>query len=385
VLPLIVRNPYLSLWLPEARKEPWNAWPIFWTGQSVMPTSSFRAFAQAQVSSVPYAKSDNHRVEIVLSFLSPITPTSTLRQSIPASYLSVVVKGDCDIDVYIDVNGQCVSGDQQSAIEWKLLETGQHKLRSWMVQRVRQQTFVEWSDRVEWGAMYFTGPFGTKYECGDAGTLRQRFARTSKLQNTIDEVFRGIMEDEPVFAYSHSFNVSTMRRQHDPASSQEANVVFSSAHIQDPVTQFASAHGLTFMRPLWKSYFQDATDLLWEFHHQDFRHASALAANYSKQLSQDAYTSGSDGYKDIVELSARQVLGATVFSGTPDNPILFLKEISSNGNCQTVDVIFPAFPFFLCTNPRWLAYFLEPLLEHMLSGQYPMITLCTTSEPIFRT
>lgn len=34
-------------------------------------------------------------------------------------------------------------------------------------------------------------------------------------------------------------------------------------------------------------------------------------------------------------------------------------------------MIFPAFPFFLYTNPRWLAYLLEPLLEHMLSGQYP--------------
>ncbi|KAL8684714.1 MAG: hypothetical protein Q9218_008172, partial [Villophora microphyllina] len=37
----------------------------------------------------------------------------------------------------------------------------------------------------------------------------------------------------------------------------------------------------------------------------------------------------------------------------------------------TIDVIFPAFPFFLYTNPRWLAYLLEPLIEHMLSGQYP--------------
>ncbi len=64
-------------------------------------------------------------------------------------------------------------------------------------------------------------------------------------------------------------------------------------------------------------------------------------------------------------------MGATSFSGTPENPLLFLKEISSNGNSQTVDVIFPAFPFFLYTNPRWLAYLLEPLLEHQLSGQYP--------------
>lgn len=35
VLPLIVRNPYLSAWLPNAREEPWSSWPIFWYGQDV--------------------------------------------------------------------------------------------------------------------------------------------------------------------------------------------------------------------------------------------------------------------------------------------------------------------------------------------------------------
>lgn len=35
VLPLIVRNPYLSTWLGNARDVPWNRWPIFWTGQEV--------------------------------------------------------------------------------------------------------------------------------------------------------------------------------------------------------------------------------------------------------------------------------------------------------------------------------------------------------------
>jgi hypothetical protein len=36
-----------------------------------------------------------------------------------------------------------------------------------------------------------------------------------------------------------------------------------------------------------------------------------------------------------------------------------------------METVRPAFPFFLYTQPRWLAYLLEPLLEHMLSGQYP--------------
>lgn len=35
VLPLIVRNPYLSTWLANAREEPWTKWPMFWTGQEV--------------------------------------------------------------------------------------------------------------------------------------------------------------------------------------------------------------------------------------------------------------------------------------------------------------------------------------------------------------
>lgn len=35
VLPLLVRNPYLSLWLGNARGEPWEEWPMFYTGARV--------------------------------------------------------------------------------------------------------------------------------------------------------------------------------------------------------------------------------------------------------------------------------------------------------------------------------------------------------------
>jgi hypothetical protein len=35
VIPLAVRNPYLSTWLSNARSEPWLHWPTFWTGQEV--------------------------------------------------------------------------------------------------------------------------------------------------------------------------------------------------------------------------------------------------------------------------------------------------------------------------------------------------------------
>jgi hypothetical protein len=308
-------------------------------------------------------------LNITLSFLSPITPTSTLRQSLPAAYITVYVEGGFDVNIYIDVNGQWVSGFPDSQIEWRLSEqkaAGTAKgLKTWRVKRKDQIVFAEEKDQAEWGQLSFTAPDDVQHESGPSEKLRQRFARTGTLRDKIDPGFpRAINKHEPVFAFSKSFELT---KSDGPGSD---SVLFTISHIQDEVTQFASERGLTRMLPLWKSWFHSEEDLI-SFHYLDFSHAKTLAANYSEQLRVDAYASGSDTYVDIVALSARQTLGATSFSGTPEDPLVFLKEISSNGNCQTVDVIFPAFPFFLYTNPRWAAYLLEPLLEHQLKGLYP--------------
>lgn len=290
-----------------------------------------------------------------------------MRQSIPAAYLTVHVKGSFNVNIYIDVNGQWVSGNRANKIVWQFQErqaatADGTALKTFKVRRETEQLLTEFRDQAEWGQLQFSAPADVRHECGTSALLRQRFARTGTLQNEIDGSFRGIMEEEPVFAYSKRFELE------DGTGSD--SVLFTIAHIQDPVTQYAAARGLTFMRPLWKSWFPEV-DTLIEYHYGDFSNAESLARNYSDQLRIDAYKSGSSNYVDIVALSARQALGATSFSGTPDSPLLFLKEISSNGNSQTVDVIFPAFPFFLYTNPRWAAYLLEPLIEHQLSGQYP--------------
>lgn len=324
---------------------------------------------------------------LTLSFLSPITPTSTLRQSLPASYLTVHVEGNFDINVYIDLNGEWVTGDRANDIEWSLEQVEPNPrtiatataIKSWKVQRRTQQLLSEFADRAEWGTLYFSAPQDVEHESGVSASLRKHFSSKGKLRNVLDGNFRKVMDEEPVFAFSKSFKLSsgqklygdgTFSAQQGAQAVKSDSVMFTFALVQDPVVQFAAARGLTQMRPFWMTAFTNAQDMI-RNHYSDFHQASALANNYSQQLDIDAFASGSSDYRDIAALSARQVLGATQFSGTVDNPILFLKEISSNGNFQTVDVIFPSFPFFLYTNPRWLAYLLEPLLEHMASGQYP--------------
>ncbi|KAJ6115546.1 hypothetical protein N7523_005963 [Penicillium sp. IBT 18751x] len=405
VLPLTVRNPYLSTWLGNARDAPWSSWPMFYTGDEIglslmaqipsqgsvyplfgKPQDSLGSNEEYQVKYPNYlghnydASTTNftYRIDtdsskplhITVSFLSPITPTSTLRQSIPASYITIDVKGETDVNIYMDVDGRWLSGDTGAQLkwEWDTMNIGDKNkkpsLQRWQVRRTTELLFTEIRDRGEWGTLHFTGPANAQYESGEADKVRRNFASSGGLRNKNDEQWRAIRDRTPVFAFSKSFNLGR------PTESGSLSVTFTLGLVQTPVVQYAAARGLTMMRPLWESWFP-TTEELFTFHYNDYAAASALASNYSQQVAEDAYLSGADDYVDIVALSARQVMGATTFSGTPDNPILFLKEISSNGNFQTIDVIFPAFPFFLYTNPRWLAYLLEPLIEHMLSGQYP--------------
>jgi Domain of unknown function (DUF4965)/Domain of unknown function (DUF5127) len=266
------------------------------------------------------------------------------------------------------LNGQWVSGDRSSHIEWEYFQSGVDSIKTWKVKKQSEALFTEWADRAEWGTLYFSGPSDVEHECGTSSILRNRFSHKGGLQNAVDKDYRGIMDEEPVFAFSKKFDFGNS--SNSQASVKQETVLFTISHVQDPVVQYASSRGLTFMRPLWKSWFFSDAQMI-DYHYKDFKSSWKLAQNYSQQLAVDAFKSGSTSYVDIVALSARQVLGATSFSGTPDNPVIFLKEISSNGNCQTVDVIFPSAPFFLYTNPRWLAFLLEPLLEHQLSGQYP--------------
>lgn len=113
--------------------------------------------------SIPSSSDEGETVEITLSFLSPITPTSTLRQSIPASYVTVYVEGAFDVSVYMDMNGQWVSGDRGASIEWGFDEINvddedEPALKKWQVKRETELLLTEHNDRSEWGTMHFTGP-----------------------------------------------------------------------------------------------------------------------------------------------------------------------------------------------------------------------------------
>ncbi|KAI5802839.1 putative glutaminase [Pyronema domesticum] len=390
VLPLAVRNPYLSVWY-NSRQEPWKNWPMFWTGEQLgfgimarLPSKRavYPLVGRAQDSltaNSAYALTDpifqgfqydshsttlsynlGNAAKIELYFSSPITGDSIMRQSLPASYVEVKVTGNEDVELYVEIDGASwVSHDRNVPIKWGFSRTS--TLQSWAVSRQTELLFTERSDRAEWGTFFFTAPADPSVtsSTSDAGAARASFATTGIVsKNSTQPVALG----NRVFAFSKPFS------KNDVVSN--TTVLFTLAMAQDPIVQFAGKDGYLPRRPLWTQYYKSASEML-SFHYNDYQKALTSASVFTNKVSSEATRLVSSAYADILALSARQVMGATYFTGTPKDPIINLKEISSNGNYQTVDVIFPAFPFFLYLNPSWLAYLLEPLLEHQNAGLYP--------------
>ena len=110
---------------------------------------------------IPAPTAEGQPLNLTISFLSPITPTSTLRQAIPASYVNVIVDGGFDIDIYMDVNGFWVSGDGASKLAWSMTDVAYSdvpQLRTWEIKREEELLFSEFGDRAEWGKLLFSGP-----------------------------------------------------------------------------------------------------------------------------------------------------------------------------------------------------------------------------------
>jgi len=104
---------------------------------------------------------DSDSLELTVSFLSPITPQSTLRQAIPASYVEITTSGQFEVDLYMDLNGLWVTAERDAHIVWDHQEIDYEdtpSLRTWQVKRKHEMKFAEIRDRAEYGKLYFTGP-----------------------------------------------------------------------------------------------------------------------------------------------------------------------------------------------------------------------------------
>ncbi|KAL6709069.1 hypothetical protein ACN47E_001885 [Coniothyrium glycines] len=390
-LPLAVKNPYLSTWFP-AGPDAGNGgylpgrWPSFWTGQWLgwtgliqvdgktftwmgaprdIETADQVAFEYTSTQSI-FTISADDKVQVKVTFLSPVTPLDLKRQSLIFSYMSVEVSSldgsEHKVQIYTDISAEWVSGDVAAEAEWTF-GTAVNDVYYHKVSKKDQNVFNEFRDRAQWGNWYYATDSvdGLTYMSGSDDNVRGAFNKTGKLDNSKDTNFRAINDKWPVFGYAMDFG---------NIGSEAKSSLFTIGLCQDEAIQFLGKDGLTTLPSLWKSYFDSDLAAL-SFFHKDHDESSKLSAELDEKILRDSTAVAGDDYAILTTLATRQAFGATQLVGTEDKKYLFLKEISSNGNTQTVDVIYPASPIFFYTNPELVKLMLDPHFENQESGRYP--------------
>ncbi|RFU32728.1 hypothetical protein B7463_g3595, partial [Scytalidium lignicola] len=389
-IPLAVKSPYLSTWLP-AGSDGGNGgylvgeWPQFWTGETVewagmirvdnvlytwmgnltndAEAASQTAFEYTSTRST-FVMDVGGLLQMNITFLSPITPNDMERQSLVFSYLDVAVESldgkSHDVQLYVDTSADWAAGDKTSTVEWNYSTTSDIAYHKFYQQD--QLLVSESNQQPDWGYWYWatnSGPDLT-YQSGRDTDVRGEFGTNGRLGNSNSTNFGSPEETAVVFGFAIDLGNVTAT----------VSTVFTIGLTQEIAIQFASATGIEYLPSLWTSYFADELESV-SFFYNDYGNAQSTATNFDSQVAADASAAAGQDYVTITSLAARQAFGALQPVGNKTKQYIFMKEISSDGNVNTVDVVFPLHPILLYTNPSNLKLLLDPLFENQESGQYP--------------
>ncbi|KAI1787276.1 hypothetical protein LXA43DRAFT_716833 [Ganoderma leucocontextum] len=395
-VPLAVRSPYLSAWLPQGAGNALNdVWPEFWTGNSILgwaglakvdglayvwmgsPGVPNTSFTKATQKSLSWTSTQSvfvmtaGPVDLTITFLSPVEPSDLVNQSLPLSYYSISAAPNDGkshkVQVYVDISGEWVTGTSNPVINWS---TTTGDVITHQVQIANQTVFTEVNDRIQDGDVYHStlNVPGTTYQTGQDILVRAQFINNSVLTNAQDLNFRPTSDNWPIFAFAHDFGAIT---------GPVAPVVYSVGNSRKVAVQYITLNN---GRQLQSSYFwtrfSTMTDAIASFL-KDYNDALARANQFDSQVSNDANRISS-GYASLVALSIRQTFGAIEITvpqhndGSFDtsNVLTFMKQMA-DASVNTVDVIYPSWPLFLYTNPTIAKSLIMPLLQYQTSGQYP--------------
>ncbi|KAK0490831.1 DUF1793-domain-containing protein, partial [Armillaria novae-zelandiae] len=354
--PLAVRSPYLSTWL--AQKDGGTAlnddWSRFYTGQITGWAGLIKidnitySFLGTPAGVTSYTKATQ----------SSAQPHNLTKQSFPFSYIALTAAANDasnhSVSVYSDISGEWLSGNTSLAMNWTTA-TGDTLVHQAQLQD--PSPFAEIEDRTQYGSVYYAtqANAGVTYQTGADVDVRNQFINHGVLSNTEDNGFRAIQERWPVFAFAHELG---------NISESTIPVVVAIGHVRDPAIQYIVADGAIQKRSLY--FFSQTT----------------VADNIPSFLSDytDAITRANN-FDNTVQIDASQAFAGTEITLSQNSngswngeDVLFLislTEISSNGDVNTVDVMFPAWPLFLYTNPELGKYMLNAVFEYQATGQYP--------------
>ncbi|KAI9714416.1 MAG: hypothetical protein M1820_000377 [Bogoriella megaspora] len=381
--PLAVRNPYLSAWLPgnqaadlpSAVPQTWSSGNLTWSVLARVDGTSYSLFGAPggpQAASVVSGEYTSTRTvfalsagdaKFILDFLSPVAPDDYVRQSLPFSYLTVSATGangkTPSVQVYTDIDDTWLGTDTSNT--YNISTTGSTSLFQWAANTPEVYTESQKIEQALWGTLVYATRPGCNNETltsasGAVSDVRNQFTGSGKLDNSNPEWVSG-----SVTAFSHDLgSVST-----------GSNVTYAIGLARDQVVNYVGQDWTHFYRATYADPPAAVDHFL-----DDYAGASADALALDAAISSAANTAGGSNYSEILALSVRQAYGSCDFSildssKDTSDPLIFFKELSSDGNVNTVDVAFPMHPIFYVLNAASIRDILEPVTRFLKAGGWP--------------
>ena len=399
--PLAVRNPYLSgklqlsigrhlliepAWLPGnltsnlpyASPQFWNGQNLTWSVMARVDGQTYSLFGVPEpvegVQSGSLISADftsTHTTFVVdggsatftLDFFSPVSPQNYIRQSLPLSYLTVFASvsdgSSHSIQIYSDIDNSWTGqfGENiQTGWTYALTEASTYVLA---LSPGGTETYYEVNDMAQWGtAVYCTQP-GSSTVTAQVGIIDQVWTSFASGDGFSDD---WTWQPGSVIAFSH--DLATV-------DSTQHNVTFAVGLVREEAVSYMGQDRANYWHSTTQDYNAACVHAL-----MDYEEADAEGRTLDAEISSKATSVAGSNYSDIVSLSARQVFGAmeiTIPYDTLDTSdvMIFVKEISSNGNVNTMDVILPISPILYVMAPEYIRLLLEPVMRYLGSGAWP--------------
>ena len=380
-VPLIVHNPYLSIWSPADRLT--DVTTQHWTRQDHPLVSLIRIDGKSyrlmgtEPKDVPVLSQvglevqptrtiydfDDRHVHVKFTFTTPVIPEDLDVLARPVTYLTWEVRSvdgaDHLVSLYDSTSGLLAVNTHEQKLEWSRAAMGD--LTALRVGTVDQTLLQPAGDetRIDWGYAYAVAPASqAKGVIGASSKLLSQFVERGTLPDANDaDMPRAANDHPPCMAFAFDLG----RVGAGPVS----------RHL---LIGYDEIYAIKFLgqkqRPYWRRDGANPSDLF-QAAERDYVGLVRRCESFDREMMADLTKVGGAPYARLCALAYRQALAGCGLSADANNqPMLFTKENSSNGCIATVDVIYPAAPQFLLMGPTYIKALVAPAMIYSTSPRW---------------
>lgn len=384
-VPLVTIDPYTSVWSFSDQLH--ESWPVHWTGAAQAMAGMIRVDGKthrfmgpknicstaARQTSLAVAPTTTRYVfvadgvELSVTFITPMLPSDLRLLASPVTYLAFEVKAldgkPHKVKLYFDASGEWVINDAKQEIVWQRLAKPIGGMQFMSMGSAEQPILAKSGDnrRIDWGYLHVGVPTGADNQLGVMShNVRSDFADSGQIPSNDDTAMpRPANENWPVIATV--LDLGTVTDQ--PV---ERLMVLAYDDI------FSIEYMGQKLRPWWAKEFRGFQDMVCHCI-KNYPAIRQQCEAFDAELLADARQLGGQAYERLIAISYRHTWasGKIVISPDGSEPWYFHKECFSNGCMATVDVSYPAAPFFALFSPTLLNGMAAPVFDYAARDEWP--------------